>query len=222
MISVPRSNSTRSSDDKKSPVVYIVDDDDSIRLALSDLLLSVGLRVETFGSSQEFLAFPKYDAPSCLILDVRLRGESGLTFQEDVAKTGLRMPILFMTAHGDIEMSVKAMKAGALDFFSKPFRDQDMLDAVSHALTRDAERLAADRSLAALRACYDSLTPREREIVGFVIAGLMNKQIASEINLSEITVKTHRAQAMKKMEAHSVADLVRKAEALGVKPHYTE
>lgn len=222
MILEPHSTSNHSSGGSKPSVVYVVDDDESVRLALGALLRSVGLRVETFGSSHEFLAFAKYDAPSCLILDVRLRGESGLTFQEEVAKSGLHMPILFMTGHGDVEMSVKAMKAGALDFFSKPFRDQDMLDAVSNALTCDAARRAAEQSIAALRACYDSLTSREREVMGFAVAGLMNKQIASEINLSEITVKIHRGQAMKKMAARSVADLVRKAEALGIEPHHTK
>jgi FixJ family two-component response regulator len=199
--------------------VYVVDDDEALRVALSALLRSVGLRVETFASSREFLAFPKYDAPSCLILDVRLRGESGLAFQEEVAKSALRMPIVFMTGHGDIAMSVKAMKAGALDFFAKPFRDQDMLDAVAHALARDRERLSAEQSIAALRTSYDSLTSREKQVMEFVVAGMLNKQIAAEMNLSEITVKIHRGQAMKKMAARSVADLVRKAEALGIKPH---
>ncbi|MGF6919294.1 FixJ family two-component response regulator [Paraburkholderia sp. 40] len=220
MILESHSTSTRSAGGSKPSVVYVVDDDETVRLALGALLRSVGLRVETFGSSHEFLAFEKYDAPSCLILDVRLRGESGLTFQEEVAKSGLQMPILFMTGHGDVAMSVKAMKAGALDFFSKPFRDQDMLDSVSNALTRDAARRAAEQSIAALRACYGSLTSREREVMGFVVAGLMNKQIASEMNLSEMTVKIHRGQAMKKMAARSVADLVRKAEALGIEPHH--
>ncbi|MBB5468643.1 FixJ family two-component response regulator [Paraburkholderia sp. CI2] len=200
-------------------VVYIVDDEEAMRLALGTLLRSVGLHVETFASSPEFLAFPRYDAPSCLILDVRLRGESGLAFQEEVAKSALRMPIVFMTGYGDISMSVKAMKAGALDFFAKPFRDQDMLDAVTHALTRDRERLLAEQSIAALRISHDSLTRREKQVMEFVVAGLLNKQIAAEMKLSEITVKIHRGQAMKKMAARSVADLVRKAEALGVKPH---
>ncbi|MFD1556668.1 response regulator transcription factor [Paraburkholderia silviterrae] len=201
-------------------VVYVVDDDEAMRLALRTLLRSVGLRVETFASSREFLAFPKYDAPGCLILDVRLRGESGLTFQEELAKSALRMPIVFMTGHGDIAMSVKAMKAGALDFFAKPFREQDMLDAVTHALTHDRERVLAEQSIAALRTSFDSLTSREKQVMEFVIAGLQNKQIAGELNLSEITVKIHRGQAMKKMAARSVADLVRKADALGVKPHF--
>ncbi|PRX97551.1 response regulator transcription factor [Paraburkholderia sp. BL25I1N1] len=213
------STSIKGTDEGVPPVVYIVDDDEAIRLALGALLRSVGLRVETFASSREFLAFPKYDAPSCLVLDVRLRGESGLAFQEEVAKSALRMPIVFMTGHGDIAMSVKAMKAGALDFFAKPFRDQDMLDAVTHALTRDRERLLAEQSIATLRISHDSLTPREKQVMEFVVAGLLNKQIAAEMNLSEITVKVHRGQAMKKMAARSVADLVRKAEVLGVKPH---
>ncbi len=199
-------------------IVYVVDDDESIRVSVHSLLRSVGLRAEKFGSSEEFLAFPKPDLPSCLILDVRLRGESGLAVQQKIAKSDLRMPILFMTAHGDIGMTVKAMKAGALDFFSKPFRDQDMLDAVANALARDAERIETERSMSGLRACYESLTAREREIMGHVVTGLMNKQIASEVKLSEITVKIHRGQAMKKMAARSVADLVRKAEALGLGP----
>ncbi|WP_434033059.1 response regulator transcription factor [Cupriavidus sp. a3] len=218
MSSSSHSTSGHKPDDRQAPVVYVVDDDESMRLALCGLLRSVGLRVETFESSQEFLAFPKDDVPSCLILDVRLRGESGLAFQEQVGKSGVRMPIVFMTGHGDIPMTVKAMKAGAIDFFAKPFRDQDMLDAVANALARDGERLAAERSIAALRAAYDSLTPREREVMVFVVAGLMNKQIAGELNLSEITVKIHRGQLMKKMAARSVAELVRMAESLGVKP----
>ncbi|MBB5502205.1 FixJ family two-component response regulator [Paraburkholderia sp. MM5384-R2] len=185
---------------------------------MSTLLRSTGLRVETFASSQAFLAFPKHDGPSCLILDVRLRGESGLTFQQELASNGLRLPVLFMTGHGDIEMSVKAMKAGAVDFFPKPFRDQDMLDAVDQALKRDSERLEGEQATAALRTAYQSLTPREKEVMAFVVKGLMNKQIASEMHLSEITVKIHRGQVMKKMSARSVADLVRKAEALNTQP----
>ena len=218
MLSGPQSTSIQCARDPKMPVVYVVDDDEAIRHAVESLLRSVGLRVETFETSQEFLDFPKYEVPSCLILDVRLRGESGLAFQEQVAKTGIRMPIVFITGHGDIEMSVKAMKAGAVDFFTKPFRDQDMLDAVSNALARDGERLAAEQSTATLRAAYNSLTPREREVMGYVIAGLMNKQIAAELNLSEITVKIHRGQVMKKMAARSVAELVHSAETLGVEP----
>ena len=199
-------------------VVYVLDDDEAMRLALSSLFRSIGLHVETFESSQAFLAFPKHDAPGCLVLDVRLRGESGLAFQDELAKSGLRMPIVFMTAHGDIAMTAKAMKAGAVDFLAKPFRDQDMLDAVSNALARDGERLAAERSIAALRTAYELLTPREREVLELVVAGMLNKQIASALNLSEITVKIHRGQVMKKMNARSLADLVRKAEALRARP----
>jgi FixJ family two-component response regulator len=220
MTSSPHLSSAKGTGDGKLSVVYVVDDDESTRFALSGLLRSVGLHVETFESSREFLAFPKYDAPSCLILDVRLRGESGLAFQEQIAKTDLRMPILFLTGHGDMEMSVKAMKAGAVDFFAKPFRQQDMLDAVAHALARDGERLASERSIASIRAAYESLTPREREVMAFVVAGLMNKQIAYELNLSEITVKIHRGQAMKKMAARSLPELVRLSEALGVTPNH--
>lgn len=218
MSSGSHSTSAQNPHERGEPVVYVVDDDESMRFALRDLLRSVGLRVETFESTQDFLAFPKSDVPSCLILDVRLRGESGLAFQEQIAKSGARMPIVFMTGHGDIAMTVKAMKAGAVDFFAKPFRDQDMLDAVAGALVRDGERLASEQSIAVLRAAYDSLTPREREVMGFVVAGLMNKQIACELNLSEITVKIHRGQVMKKMAARSVADLVRKSESLGIDP----
>lgn len=202
----------------KRRVVYVLDDDEGIRLALSSLLRSVGLHVETFESSQAFLAFPKPPTPSCLVLDVRLRGESGLAFQEELGKSSLRMPIIFMTGHGDIAMTVKAMKAGAIDFLAKPFRDQDMLDAVSSALARDAERLAAEQSIASLCASYESLTPREREVMGYVVTGMLNKQIASALNLSEITVKIHRGQVMRKMGARSVADLVRQSEALRVNP----
>ncbi len=218
MASERDSTAVSGANENKTAVVYVVDDDESIRRALDTLLRSEGLRVQTFASSQEFLAFPKYDAPSCLILDVRLRGESGLAFQDEAVKSDVRMPILFITGHGDIEMTVRAMKAGALDFFSKPFRDQDILDAVANALARDAERLEVSRADAELRNCYESLTPREREVMSFVVAGLMNKQIAAEIGLSEITVKIHRGQAMKKMESRSIADLVRKADALGIRP----
>ncbi|MFL9961236.1 response regulator [Paraburkholderia sediminicola] len=197
-------------------IVYVVDDDGSMREAVSRLLRSVDLRVEAFVSAHEFLAFEMPDVPSCLILDVRLKGQSGLAVQEQLAAGELRVPIIFMTAHGDIAMSVKAMKAGAMDFLAKPFRDQDMLDAVATALGKGEERREADRSVADLRRRYKSLTPREREVMAFVASGLMNKQIAAEMNLSEITVKIHRGQAMKKMESRSLADFVLKAEALGV------
>lgn len=216
MVAGPNSTSIKRDSDNKTPVVYVIDDDESIRFVLKGLVRSVGLQVETFESPKDFLEFPKYDAPSCLILDVRLRGESGLAFQEDAVRCGVRMPILFMTAHGDIEMTVKAMKAGALDFFPKPFRDQDMLDAIAHALKRDAERRASERAIATVRASYESLTQREKEVLKLVVTGLLNKQIAYELNLSEITVKIHRGQVMKKMASRTLPDLVRKAEALGV------
>ncbi|SDI22050.1 two component transcriptional regulator, LuxR family [Paraburkholderia steynii] len=209
-----------SSDEMNDPnqsIVYVVDDDDSMRAAVTMLLRSVGLRVETFASAQEFLSLDKPDIPSCLILDVRLKGQSGLAVQEQIAAGNVHVPIIFMTAHGDIAMSVKAMKAGAMDFLAKPFRDQDMLDAVATALAKDEERRKSERSVSDLRRRYESLTPREREVMAFVASGLMNKQIAAEMNLSEITVKIHRGQAMKKMESRSLADFVLKAEALGVK-----
>ncbi|MGF6648392.1 MULTISPECIES: response regulator transcription factor [Paraburkholderia] len=220
MISGALSTPLQGSNANMSPVVYILDDDESMRNALGALLRSVDLRAETFASPKEFLAFPKYAGPSCLILDVRLRGESGLTFHQEIAKSGLQIPVLFITGHGDIEMSVRAMKAGARDFFPKPFRDQDMLDAVAEALKYDVERISAEQSLAAVRSAYESLTPRERDVLGYVLAGLMNKQIASEMELSEITVKIHRGQMMKKMESRSVAELVRKAEAIHIAPSH--
>jgi len=213
----PRSVSETNSLDIENPVVYVVDDDELMRTSLSSLLRSIGLRVQTFASTEDFLSMHCDDAPGCLILDVRLQGESGLEFQQLVAtRNELRMPIIFMTAHGDIEMSVRAMKAGALDFLAKPFRNQDMIDAVSSALKRDTKRLQADRATLKLRARYESLTPREREVAGLVVAGLMNKQIAGKIGIAEITAKVHRGHAMKKMESRSIADFVRKMEALGI------
>ena len=149
---------------------------------------------------------------------MRLRGKSGLTFHQEIVNSGMRIPVVFMTGHGDIEMSVKAMKAGAMDFFAKPFRDQDMLDTVSQALTRDKARLAAEAAVAELRSLHDSLSPREKEVLVFVLSGLLNKQIAAEMNLSEITVKVHRGQVMRKLNARSMPDLVRKAELLGIQP----
>ncbi|MCA3190796.1 MAG: response regulator transcription factor [Cupriavidus sp.] len=197
-------------------MVYVVDDDESMRRAVSMLLRSVGYQVETFASATDFLASSRQDVPSCLILDVRLKGQSGLAVQEQFAASKMQIPIIFMTAHGDIAMSVKAMKAGAMDFLAKPFRDQDMLDAVESALTRDAARRQTDTRDAGLRQRYEELTPREKEVMAYVVRGLLNKQIAAELTLSEITIKIHRAQAMKKMGARSLADFVLKAEALGI------
>ncbi|WP_144142347.1 response regulator transcription factor [Paraburkholderia sp. BCC1884] len=198
-------------------IVYVIDDEESMRTAVCMLLRSVGLRVEPFTSTQEFFSFATPDVPSCLIVDVRLKGQSGLAMQEQLGAGRAVFPIIFMTAHGDIAMSVKAMKAGAADFLAKPFRDQDMLDAVEAALARDTDRRSRQRSITDLRRCYTTLTAREREVMAFVASGLMNKQIAAEMNLSEITVKVHRGQAMKKMQSRSLADFVLKAQALGLK-----
>ncbi len=203
-------------------IVYVVDDDAAVRRALATLLRSVELHVETFASAEDFLLFSRPAVPSCLILDVRLRGKNGLTFQQEIVNSGMRIPVVFMTGHGDIEMSVKAMKAGAMDFFAKPFRDQDMLDAIEQALGRDKVRLESEGAVMQLRASYETLSPREKEVLPYVLGGLLNKQIASEMNLSEITVKVHRGQVMKKLNARSLPDLVRKAESLGVVPRGTD
>ncbi|RDV00501.1 response regulator transcription factor [Trinickia dinghuensis] len=200
-------------------VVYIVDDDDLVRGALASLLRSIDLEVRAFGSAEQFLAAPKIARPACLVLDVRLRGQSGLALQKCLReKECAAMPIVFMTGHGDIAMTVEAMKAGAMDFLTKPFRDQDMIDAVVAALERDARRLATDSSLVELRGRWASLTPREREVLTHVASGLMNKQIAGIMGIAEVTVKIHRGQAMRKMNVRTVADLVRTTDALGVKP----
>ncbi|MBS0233078.1 MAG: response regulator transcription factor [Proteobacteria bacterium] len=199
-----------------SSCVYVVDDDASVREALSSLFRSVGLQVEMFGAATEFLQKKIPDIPSCLVLDIRLPGVSGLDFQTQLAKSGIRMPVIFMTGHGDIPMSVRAMKAGAVDFLTKPFRDQDMLDAVFAALETDRKQLDSDHSIADLAAHYESLTPREKEVMAFVTKGLMNKQVAGEMGLSEITVKIHRGNVMRKMGVRSLADLVRAAEKLGL------
>ena len=201
----------------EEPIVFVVDDDESMREALRRLLRSVILRVETFGSAADFLRSKLPDVASCLVLDVRLPGLSGLDFQAELAKANIHIPIIFMTGHGDIPMSVQAMKAGAVDFLTKPFRDQDMLDAVAAALERDRNRRKDERQMSDLRARLEGLTEREREVMGLVTAGLMNKQIAGELGLSEITVKIHRGHVMRKMAARSLADLVRMAELLGVR-----
>jgi FixJ family two-component response regulator len=199
------------------PAVFVVDDDASIREALDGLFRSIGLQAKTFGSAAEFLQNKLPDAPSCLVLDVRLPGLSGLDFQTELAAAGLHIPIIFMTGHGDIPMTVKAMKAGAVEFLPKPFRDQDMLDAVQQALERDRERRQRNSGLAKLKSNFDTLTPREQEVMGLVTAGLMNKQVAGEIGVSEITAKVHRGNIMRKMGAKSLAELVRMADALGVR-----
>jgi FixJ family two-component response regulator len=202
---------------KQQPVVFVVDDDTSVRKALSTVFRSVGLDVQTFASAREFLECQRADIASCLVLDVRLPGTSGLDFQAELAKANVHIPIIFMTGHGDIPMSVRAMKAGAVEFLTKPFRDQDMLDAVQTALERDRSRRESESSVVELRASYEALSPRERQIMGLVTAGRMNKQIAGEIGISEVTVKFHRASVMRKMNAKSLAELARMAETLGIR-----
>ncbi len=198
-------------------IVFVVDDDPAMRNALTNLFRSVGLRAEVFGSAPELLQSKLPDIASCLVLDIRLPGLSGLDFQTELAKANIRIPVIFVTGHGDIPMTVRAMKAGAVDFLTKPFRDQDMLDAVARAIERDRKRREDERIVSDVQARFESLTPREREVLALVTAGLMNKQIATEIGLAEITVKIHRGHIMKKMGARSLADLVRMAEMLGIR-----
>jgi FixJ family two-component response regulator len=197
-------------------IVFVIDDDVAIREALKNLFRSVGMRVEVFGSAIEFLKYKLPDAASCLVLDVRMPGVSGLDFQVELTKADIRAPIIFLTGHGDIPMTVRAMKAGAVEFLTKPFRDQDLLDAVQIALERDRARRSLDKSVHEVRANFETLTPREQEVIAFVTVGLMNKQIAAELGVSEVTIKVHRGNVMKKMGAHSLADLVRMADALGI------
>jgi FixJ family two-component response regulator len=201
----------------EDPIVFVVDDDPSMREALRSLFRSVGLQVEVFGSALEFLQSKLPDVTSCLLLDIRLPRLSGLDFQAELIKAGIHIPIIFMTGHGDIPMSVQAMKAGAVDFLSKPFRDQDMLDAVARAIEHDRKRRLDAKAISDVQARFASLTPREREVLALVAAGLMNKQIAVEIGIAEITVKIHRGHVMKKMGAKSLADLVRMAATLGIR-----
>jgi FixJ family two-component response regulator len=212
-----RSSSTKTTL-STDPVVFVVDDDDSMRLALARLFYSMKMRVEVFASAREFLKSKRPDVPSCLVLDVRLPGLSGLDFQAELVKEDVRIPIVFITGHGDIPMSVKAMKAGAIDSLAKPFRDQDLLDAVAAAIQGDQNRREQERVISDLKAHFESLTPREREIMALVAGGLMSKQIAARFELSEITVKVHRSHLMRKMGARTVAELVRMAQALGVAP----
>jgi FixJ family two-component response regulator len=198
------------------PIVFIVDDDLSVRDALRNLLRSVGLRVETFGSAQEFLASPPPDSPACLVLDVRLPGLSGLDLQRKLAEIKMEIPIIFITAHGDIQMSVRAMKSGAVEFLTKPFRDQDLLDAVQHAIDGDRAARALRAETADLLQRYESLSTREQEVFELVARGMVNKQIAGELTISEATVKLHRGRLMQKMQADSLAELIRMAEKLGI------
>ena len=200
----------------QAPIVFVIDDDAGVREALTSLIRSIDLQVQTFGSGAEFLRGKRPDRPGCLVLDVRLPGLSGLDFQAELVRSCVHIPIIFITGHGDIPMSVKAMKAGAVEFLTKPFRDQDMLDAIQAAIEKDRGRRAQEKKLAELRALFDSLTSREREVIRFVTAGLMNKQIAAEMGVSEITVKVHRGNVMRKMGARSLADLVRMVETLGI------
>jgi FixJ family two-component response regulator len=202
----------------EQPIIFVVDDDQFMREALGSLFRSVGHKVELFGSAADLLKNKLPDVASCLVLDVRLPGLSGLDFQAKLAESNIRIPIIFMTGHGDIPMSVKAIKAGAIDFLTKPFREQEMLDAVSQALERDRQRRQDEKRTFELRADFETLTEREREVMALVTSGLMNKQIAGNLGLSEITVKIHRGHVMRKMRARSLADLVRMAEVLGVHP----
>jgi FixJ family two-component response regulator len=199
---------------EEQPVVFVVDDDASVCAALKSLFGSVGLRVETFGSAPDFLDRRLPDAPSCLVLDVRLPGLSGLDFQTELTKADIRIPIVFVTGHGDIPMTVRAIKAGAVEFLTKPFRDQELLDAVQLGLKRDRARREDERATADLRARFAALTPREKEVISLVTTGLMNKQIAGDMGVSEITVKVHRGNAMRKLGAKSLADLVKMMDAL--------
>jgi FixJ family two-component response regulator len=200
----------------KGPIVFIVDDDLSMRRALTNLFRSVGLDVIAWGSAPEMLQCKLPDVASCLVLDIRLPGLSGLDLQAELAKANIHIPVIFITGHGDIPMTVRAMKGGAIDFLTKPFRDQDLLDAVVKAIERDRNRREVERTVANLQSLFEGLSPREREVLSLVASGLMNKQIAAELGLAEITVKIYRGHVMKKMGARSLADLIRMAETLGI------
>ena len=201
---------------EEHPVVFVIDDDPSVRDALENLVRSVGLEVQSFGSTQEFLHSKRPEAPACLVLDVRLPGSSGLNFQRELLDLKIPLPIIFITGHGDIPMSVKAMKAGAVEFLTKPFREEELLDAIQQGIQRDRLRRQDARSIAIQQELYRTLTPRERDVMAHIIAGRLNKQVAADLDVSEVTVKVHRRQIMRKMQAKSVADLVRIADKLGI------
>jgi FixJ family two-component response regulator len=201
------------------PTVFIIDDDAGVRESIQDLVASVGLRSESFATAQEFLRSEQADSPSCLVLDVRLPGMSGLDFQRTLAEAGIQIPIIFITGHGDIPMTVKAMRSGAMEFLTKPFRDQDLLDAIHQALERDRAARKHSRDIDDLQRRYGTLTAREREVMSLVVSGVLNKQIASELGASETTVKIHRGHVMQKMQAGSLAELVRMADKMKITPN---